>query len=155
VSSEVIDRIEALRCELIERIGHIEKQFAVGRESLVFFDTALGAYSDRILSLQNIKRQPVVEWTARIQADPELRFSHRKILECLLRHYDPSTGAFLEVHATKLCRESKVGKGRLKGYVRLLAAKGYVRERSDGYRTYVRLNSADLDKNQGQPVAAL
>lgn len=75
----------------------------------------------------------------RAAQDLELRHAHRKIIEVLASQTDCATGRYGEIHFSRLVREARVGKNATRVYLDLLIRKGYVDQRSDGYRTFFRL----------------
>jgi len=72
----------------------------------------------------------------KINADTELRYPHRKILAFLLNQFDFQNCKFKEVHFSKIVKECRLGKNKSKGYLEFLVGKGYLKQRSDGYRVW-------------------
>ena len=83
-----------------------------------------------------LHEQLVNEWSAKIRADSELRYPHRKLLDVLLLEFDATEGAFQGIHFSRLVKSARVGKNMAKRYLTLLEARGYVQKRSDGYRVF-------------------
>ena len=76
-----------------------------------------------------------------LSRDVALRFPHRKIVEALLRQYDPSTGGFRALPFSRLVREARVSKSRAKSYLSALQHREYIERWRDGYRTWLRIRS--------------
>ncbi len=72
----------------------------------------------------------------KIGNDPEFRYPHIKILNCLVDHYDFQAKCFKELQFSQLVRLSKIGKNKAAEYLDLLIRKGLIGYRSDGYRKY-------------------
>jgi hypothetical protein len=134
---EIVARLNALEGALCARLEKIETRLSAGAIGLL--DSALSSYREQVLSDLAPGRAQSIQWLGRIQADKTLRFPHRKILECLLRRVDYATGAFEEMQTSALCKDARVGKGRIAGYLKHLVATGYVEERDDGYRKHYRM----------------
>lgn len=134
---EIAERLDALEGALCSRLDRIETRLGAGAIGLL--DNALLSYREQVLRDLAPSRAQSIEWLGRIQADKTLGFSHRKILECLLRRVNYATSAFEEVQTSLLCKEARVGKGRIAGYLKHLVASGYVEERDDGYRKHYRM----------------
>ena len=64
----------------------------------------------------------------------------------LLGQYDPAKKRFTESHFSRLVKEARVSKNMTKEYLGLLERKGYIEQRTDGYRQYFRIHSR-VDQN--------
>lgn len=140
---EVLQRIGQLENALSQRLHHIEERLTVSAEVFLLFSDGLKAHRDRYLKEAQLSRSEPQQWLGKVQADKELRFPHRKILEFLLSQYDYERRQFREAHFSKLVGEARVGKNMAQTYLALLIQKGYVEERSDGYRKFYRMRGYD------------
>ncbi len=119
-------------------LDRIEGQIAAGSTLFEVFNGGLEAYRRKdVAHFRHATAQQM--WHIRSQADPDLLFPHRKILECLLRQYDDMTDQFGELHFSALVRQARVSKSRAARYLAALEEKGYVRRRDDGYRVFYRI----------------
>ena len=84
----------------------------------------------------------------RVRVDKELHHPHRKILDFLIGEYDPANKRFGESHFSRLVKEARLGKNMAKQYLSLLERKGYIEQRTDGYRKYFKIRS-NVDQHGG------
>jgi len=73
-----------------------------------------------------------------VRDDPGLGFPHFKIMDVLLKLFDPSSGEFCELHFSALVKQSRISKGRASGYLSILKEKGFIQERRTNYKTFYR-----------------
>lgn len=141
MEAELLERVSSLRKAMDERLGRIEAAIEAGIEPARVLSDGLRAYRERVLKQEFGGRRITAEDRLRqsVRQDSSLSFPHRKILDCLMEKFDPSTSQFQEVHFSKLVREARVGKSRARVYLNLLEEKGYVEKRGDGYRLFYRL----------------
>ena len=130
------------RNTLAIQLERIEHKLDAGEDTFSFFSLALHAYRKQHLSIASTPHRLL----ALFSTDPELRFPHRKILECLLQQYDLEAAAFSELPFSKLVRISRVGKQAARDYLNFLKQKRYVTRRSDGYRIWFRISQAITDE---------
>lgn len=134
---EIMEELASIRSDL----GRIESQIALGSGFFEVFSSGLESFRRKsIAHLRELNAQQL--WQVRFQADADLRYPHRKILECLLRHFNDATRDFDELCFSDLVRNARVSKSRAKQLLIVLEAKGYIRRRDTGYRTYYRIESA-------------
>jgi predicted transcriptional regulator len=147
VAQTILERLTALEETTTTGLREVQDRLAQGADFFQIFQDGLAAHRERTIQGARQANAPIGGWTARIRADPDLRLPHRKILFSLLERYDFERQVFGELTFTALCQTARVGKNMLRSYLRLLIAKGYVRERDDGYRKHYSL--ADKPENAG------
>jgi len=152
--AEILEKLDSMHASLLQGIAGVERRIIQGENTFQFFSDGLEAFKSRQMNVASAVDFQAA-WLARIHADTQLRFPHRKILEFLLRQYDFRARAFSKVHFSRLAREARVGKSRAKAYLSLLIAKGYVEEESDGYRVYYRLRSNPDAPSSGKSASIL
>lgn len=141
LSTEILSRLSKIEETLATGLRNVDEKLNTSRDSFQFFSDGLKAYKDRTLKELQISTTKSVlnNWAEKIRHDKDLRFPHRKILDCLLGRYDFESGEFKEVHFSRLVNEAHVGKNAAKGYLAVLEQKGYVRKRDDGYRVFFKI----------------
>jgi len=146
VTEDILERIKGLEAAIS---GQLEP-FKQHKQELLDYGCllkyGLQGYRDRILQSQKENRafNPQA-WTYEVmQKHPELRFPHRKILDFLSKLYHYEKKEFMEVNMSTLVRGCRLGKNRVKDYLKLLENKGLVRQRSDGYRVWYKVNTSSF-----------
>jgi hypothetical protein len=135
-SSQILERLTRLEESLAKGFRQVEESLAGGRDVFHVFSQGLKCYREELL--RGSEHTIILE---RIRADRELRFPHRKVLDCLLGQYDFSERAFKEMHFSKLVKEARLGKNMAKSYISFLEERGYLQTRDDGYRKFIRIRS--------------
>jgi hypothetical protein len=157
LESEIFERVCKIENLLASGIEQLHQDLNAGKEGREFLEAGLKAYREKCLRELNAKPDPTATIWARIRNAPEIRFPHRKIIECLAARYDFQSKAFEEIHFSKLVKEACVGKNKAKEYLALLEVKGLIASRTDGYRKFFRIaanepvtgSSSKNDKFQG------
>lgn len=141
LNNEILQRVVGIENSLTQGLKQIEEKINLGQEGFQFFNDGLQAYKERNLkNLQiSITGVSTMELSAKIRADKELKFPHRKILDFLLGQFDFKTSKFGEVHYSKLVRECHIGTNMANKYLSLLEKKGYIEIRDDGYRKFFKI----------------
>ena len=141
VNERIILKINKIEETLNQRFNQIEERLSLGQDTFLLIRDGLQAYKDRWAqdfqgAATNLSMHKLYE---KIRNDKDLRFPHRKILDCLLGQFDFSTKDFKELNFSRLVKEARVGKNMAGSYLRLLEEKGYISVRDDGYRKWVRV----------------
>ena len=125
---------------MTENLRLIDGRLAAAEPVLRLFNDGLEAYRARLLHENRLGRirQEVL---AKISTDTDLRFPHRKILDCLLGEYDYARDDFREVHFSRLVQKCRIGKNKAQGYLTVLEQKSLVVRRDDGYRMFFRIRA--------------
>ena len=141
LNNEILQRVIGIENTLAEGLKQIEEKINLGQEGFQFINDGLKAYKERNLKkLQiSISDASTMELSAKIRADKELKFPHRKILDFLLGQFDFNTSKFKEIHYSKLIRECHIGTNFASTYFSLLEKKGYIQVRDDGYRKFFKI----------------
>lgn len=141
LNNEILQRVIGIENTLVEGLKQIEEKINLGQEGFQFFNDGLKAYKERNLKKLQISITDVstMELSAKIRADKELKFPHKKILDFLLSQFDFNTSKFKEVHYSKLVRECHIGTNMANSYLSLLEKKGYLQVRDDGYRKFFKI----------------
>jgi len=141
VNEKIFLKINKIEETLNQRFNQIEERLSLGQDTFLLIRDGLQAYKDRWAqdfqgAATNLSMHKLYE---KIRNDKDLRFPHRKILDCLLGQFDFSTKDFKELNFSRLVKEARVGKNMAGSYLRLLEEKGYISVRDDGYRKWVRV----------------
>lgn len=125
--------MEIAHVQIQNRLMRIEKLLSDG------FSRLESRSPEKLRSAPAAGDKLLSQWSARIRADTEIRFPHRKILDLFLCEYDSASDRCPEIHFSKLVRAARIGKNKAKGYLDVLEAKGYIQTRTDGYRVFYTL----------------
>lgn len=125
--------MEIAHVQIQNRLMRIEKLLSDG------FSRLESRSPEKLRSAPAAGDKLLSQWSARIRADTELRFPHRKIMDCFLGEYDPASDRCPEIHFSKIVKLARLGKNKAKGYLALLETKGYIETRTDGYRVFYTL----------------
>lgn len=136
----ILDRLDRIEAGMTRLGARFEARHATDAALGVLAD-GLAAYRRRVLEEAHATAAAVAQRRVldRLCRDEALGFPHRKIVEALVRQYDPLNGTFRELAFSRLVRAARVGKSRTKGYLSLLERREYVVRRPDGYRTWFRI----------------
>ncbi len=126
---------------MAEGFRRIEQRLDKGQPLFEVFHDGIAAYKQHLLAEIPISlaAQLRSKWSERIRSDRQLRFPHRKILDCLLGKFDFQQNQFTEVHFSELVKESRVSKSTARIHLALLEQRGYIERRSDGYRIFFKI----------------
>ena len=139
--SNLLKRMNQLEQTLVTRLSLIERKLTVAEEGFQLFSDGLDAYRKRwARTMQSsIAYSTSRKLGEKIRNDLELRFPHRKILECLAEQYDYENNRYTEINFSSLVKHACIGKNLAKQYLTLLEEKGLIERRDDGYRVFYRL----------------
>ncbi len=146
LTREILHRVQEIG-SLKRHLERIENQLASGQPVFQLLSEGLNNYRDRFVT-EGSTAMLLASVSERVRTDRELHYPHRKILDFLIGQYDPEERSFRESHFSKLVKEARIGKNMAKQYLSLLERKGYIEQRTDGYRKYFKIRS-NVDQRGG------